>query len=232
MNKNKKLGFWCFSPPVMLATFAIEITLLITMVCIKKLNATTRLAGAILFFLAAFQLAEYFVCGGLGASSTQWSRFGFIAITTLPPLGIHLIHNIAKKKAGLVVYGSYALMSLWIILFGFSERAFSGYECVSNYIIFSLQSNVGLYYGAYYYGILLLGIWMALQFARSVKQKKVKEALHGMVFGYLTFLLPTAIVNTISPETMVGIPSIMCGFAVLFALTLFFYVAPRVATKK
>jgi len=72
----------------------------------------------------------------------------------------------------------------------------------------------------------------ALKFGEKVKQKNQKEALYGMIIGYLVFLLPTAIANTISPETMAGIPSIMCGFAVLFALILFFYIIPRVTKAK
>jgi hypothetical protein len=232
MFKNKKLGFYCFSPPVMIATFAIEIALLVLIVINNKLNESAKLICATLFFLAFFQLSEYFVCGGMGAGALQWSRLGFIAITTLPPLGLHLIHSIANKKSGLIVWSGYAFMSLWIMAFGFSETIFSGHECVSNYVIFQLHDLVGYAYSAYYYGLLLLGIGLALKFGEKVKQKNQKEALYGMIIGYLVFLLPTAIANTINPETMAGIPSIMCGFAVLFALILFFYIIPRVTKPK
>ena len=232
MFKNKKLGFFCFSPPVMIATFAIEIALLVLILFQRKINHTTKLICASLFFLALFQLCEYFVCGGMGVGALQWSRLGFIAITTLPPLGLHIIHSIANKKSGLIVWSGYALMGLWILAFGFSETIFSGHKCVSNYVIFQLHDLVGYAYSAYYYGLLLLGIALALKFGEKVKQKNQKEALYGMIIGYLVFLLPTAIANTISPETMAGIPSIMCGFAVLFALILFFYIIPRVTKPK
>ncbi|MCB9821907.1 hypothetical protein H6801_00835 [Candidatus Nomurabacteria bacterium] len=232
MQKNKKLGFFCFSPPVMIATFAIEIALLVLILLQRKINHTAKLIIASLFFLALFQLCEYFVCGGMGVGALQWSRLGFIAITTLPPLGLHLIHSIANKKSGYIVWSSYVLMMLWILAFGFSETIFSGHECVSNYVIFQLHDLVGYAYSAYYYGLLLLGIALALKFGEKVKQKNQKEALYGMIIGYLVFLLPTAIANTISPETMAGIPSIMCGFAVIFALILFFYIIPRVTKPK
>jgi len=79
---------------------------------------------------------------------------------------------------------------------------------------------------------LLIGIALALNFGEHAKIKKQREALYGMIVGYLVFLLPTAIANTIDPATMAGIPSIMCGFAVLFALILFFYILPRTTKPK
>lgn len=232
MFKNKKNGFYCFSPPVMLATFAIEITLLALLVIKRKLNKPAQLIVATLFFLAFFQLAEYFVCGGLGVNAETWSRLGFIAITTLPPLGIHLIHAISNKKEGPLVWTSYALMSIWIGIYAFMPNAFESHQCVSNYVIFQLNHLLGYAYSAYYYGILLLGIALALRFGEHAKKKSEKDAQFGMIIGYLVFLLPTAIANTLSPETMRGIPSIMCGFAILFALILYFYIASRVTTKK
>jgi len=50
--------------------------------------------------------------------------------------------------------------------------------------------------------------------------------------GYLVFLVPTALAYSVSPATRRGIPSIMCGFAVLFALILTLYVLPLAATRR
>lgn len=228
-NKNNSLGLYCFSPPIMLATFVIEIILLGLTLWRRKLTATTKLIATTLFFLAFFQLCEYFVCGGLNFAATTWSRLGFVAITTLPPLGIHLVHSIAKKQPGWLVWGSYAVMAVWITIFGFTENAFTGHQCVSNYVIFQLGYFIGYAYTVYYYGLLLLGVWLALRFIETTKAKKTKLTLQAMIVGYLVFLLPTAIANTLKPETMAGIPSIMCGFAVLFALILYGYILPRVS---
>lgn len=216
----------------MLATFVIEIGLLVALLITRQRSRVTTLIVAILFFLASFQLAEYFVCGGLGVDAKMWSRFGFVAITTLPPLGLHLIHAIAGKKAGWVVRAGYGLMALWIVLFGLTETAFNNHICVSNYVIFNLHTNVMYYYSAYYYGILLAGMWLTYSFARRTDKKNTQQALHGMLVGYLVFLVPTATANAVNPATIAGIPSIMCGFAVLFALILFFYILPRVSKPK
>jgi hypothetical protein len=232
MLKNKQTTLFCFSPPVMIATFLIEVILMIAAIATRKLNKVGKLIAASLFSLAFFQLCEYFVCGGLGVDAVLWSRLGFIAITTLPPLGLHIIHEIAGKKSRWMVQTSYVATAGFIFLFGFSENAFTNHQCVSNYVIFHLDALVSYVYSAYYYGILLLGIYVAMNFARKTKKKGHKEALYGMIVGYLTFLLPTAIANTIKPETMAGIPSIMCGFAILFALILFSYVLPRTSKRR
>jgi hypothetical protein len=227
MFKNKSNTFMCFSPPVMLATFVIEIILLIATLATRKMNKVTKLICATLFALALFQLCEYFVCGGLGVNANMWSRIGFVSITTLPPLGLHLMYAIAGKKSKWVVPAGYGLMAAWIIAFGFTEQAFSSHQCVSNYVIFNLHDYVGYVYSAYYYGLLLAGIWLAMRFGEKAKNPQQKEALYGMIVGYLVFLIPTAVVNTINPATMAGIPSIMCGFAVLFAIILYGYILPR-----
>jgi hypothetical protein len=51
------------------------------------------------------------------------------------------------------------------------------------------------------------------------------------VFGWLSFLLPTGIVNALNPQSISGIPSVMCGFAVIYAIVLVFGILPM-ATKK
>lgn len=232
MFKKKPLVFGCFSPPVMIATFVIEIVLMAAAFATRKLNRAGKLIAACLFFLAFFQLCEYFVCGGLGIDAALWSRLGFVAITTLPPLGVHLIHEISGKRSGWLVKLSYLTMAVFILLFGFSENAFTSHQCVSNYVIFQLDTVITYAYTAYYYSILLLGLYLAFKYAQTAKQKARRQALYGLIAGYLVFLLPTAIANTIKPETMAGIPSIMCGFAVVHALILFGYVLPRVSKSR
>ena len=64
MDKFRKPKLYCFSPPVMIATFVIEVSLAIYTLWRYKLNPVTRLTVALLVCLAIFQLAEYNVCEG------------------------------------------------------------------------------------------------------------------------------------------------------------------------
>lgn len=235
MSKSIKLN--CFSPPVMIATMVIETGLAIYTVWRYKMTVLTRLIVTTLIMLATFQLAEYFVCTGYGPRAEQWSRLGFVAITTLPPLGVHILHRLAGKPRRRLLAGAYVSMAGFIGLFLSYQTAFIGHACTGNYVIFQIGDSVAGLYGLYYYGWLFTGIALGVRWANELqaegKTARVKlEAIRGLLIGYLVFLVPTALANTINPATRRGIPSIMCGFAVLFALILIFYIAPRAGIPK
>jgi hypothetical protein len=230
MNGKRSTTLYCFSPPVMLATFAIETALFIYTLVRYKMSTLTRLIAASLALLAIFQLAEYYVCHVGGTSVTLSSRLGYMAITMLPPVGIHLIKTISGRGSKYFVSLAYASGGTFALFLGLSASAFSGHVCANNYAIFQLAPNLGGIYFAYYYFWLLLGILAGLYFSIDAS-KKSREALIYQVIGYLSFLLPTGIVNALHPDTIDGIPSVMCGFAVIYALILTFGIAPAAAVK-
>lgn len=209
----------------MLATFLIELCLLaLVLVKYSVRHIRIRLIAIMLLFLAVFQLAEYNVCGGMGLHAAEWSRLGFVAITILPVLGLHLVLSIAGKKWKPVVIFSYITAAAWMFVFGFSNAAFSSYECAGNYNIFQMRSPFDTLYMWYYFFWLIAAVAVALYFMHQVSQPR-RRALEFMVIGYLLFIGPTAIVMSLKPEAVLGIPSIMCGFAILFALLTTFGVA-------
>ena len=227
VSKNK---FFCFSPPVMLATFTIEIILFCYVLIRYKMSPLTRIVGLLLILLALFQLAEYKVCGSTGMLASTWSRIGYMSITMLPPLGIHLIYRISKRKERVLVWTAYLSGTTFAVVLGLSKTAFGGHVCLGNYAIFQLNDEVGGIYFAYYYFWLFIGTALSLILSYKASNK-IREALILQVFGYLSFLLPTGIVNTINPRSINGIPSIMCGFAVIYAFILVFGIVPVVVPK-
>lgn len=222
----KKYGnkLMCFSPPVMLATFAIEFGLLFYTLWRYKLNTVSRLVVAFLACLGVFQLSEFMICGGLGLGHTEWVQLGYVAITLLPALGIHLVATLAKKSVKPLVFAAYASALAYSAYF----IAFAGQvlhsQCTPNYTIFDMDGRGYLFYGLYYYGWLLLTAFLSIKWAREFPKKAA--ALRWMVVGYAVFLVPTTLANMIEPATIRAIPSIMCGFAVLFALVLVWKVLP------
>lgn len=226
---KKTTTLLCFSPPVMIATFIVEIILLIGVVVRFGLkDAMHRLVAIILLLLATFQLAEYFVCGGLSLDASIWARIGFVAITILPALALHLVRVIAVRdgvKSKVLIVLAYVNAFGWALLFGLSTYAFRSYGCAGNYAIFQLRSPYGGQFFIYYNFWLLAGILASYLWAR-LADKSTRRRLYWLIIGYAAFMIPTGITNMISPETIVGLPSIMCGFAVLFALILIFAVLP------
>lgn len=230
-KKQKSTTFYCFSPSIMLATLFVELGLATYAFIRYRADTVTKLAILLLICLAGFQWAEYNVCMGSSLMGVDWSKLGYVFITLLPPLGLHIVHEIAGKKSVVVPHASYALALLWTSYFLMSPTAFAGNECTGNYVIFQLNQTASYAYGLYYYGFLLLAMTLAYQWMKKAKQNR-KLALRNFMIGYLAFIIPTAMVNTLKPSTTDGIPSIMCGFAVLFAVVLGLRVLPLVATQK
>jgi len=215
--------FMCFSPPVMMATFVIEVSLLLYTLFRYKLTTVTRLAALLLFFLATFQLAEFMSCGSTDYQT--WSVIGFVAITALPPLCIHMILAIAGKNRPVIKIGSYILAVMFAGVF-LLPNAFVNHQCAGNYVIFKLTNGLSDAYFVYYYGLLFIGLALAMYYAVHASLH-VRKALSYQVVGYLSFLLPTATVNIAQPETTAAIPSIMCGFAVIYAIIIVFGILPH-----
>lgn len=221
----------------MLATLVIEFSLAIYTVWRYKMSIMTRLITAMLICLATFQLAEYFVCTGIGSMAVPWSRVGFVAITALPPLGLHIMHVLAGKQDRRVVYAAYATMASFMGFFLLSPGTFTGHQCTGNYVIFQFTDDVTGTYSVYYFGWLLVGMGLGWRWANQLKAKgksaiRQLQAVQGLILGYLVFLVPSAMAMYVKPEVRRGIPSVLCGFAVLLALILTLYILPRVADSK
>lgn len=232
MFKKYSKGIYCFSPPVMAATFVIEVTLALYSYWRYKMSPIVRLIIIMLVLLATFQMAEYFVCGGFGLSGFDWARLGFVAITLLPPIGIHLAHLIAKSSKKQIVMLAYASALVFVVYFALVSESVGHGQCLGNYVMFGVSGAVTAVYTLYYYGWLLAGIVACWRLSGAARSKQQKSALRALVVGYVAFLLPTTTVNLIDKQTLSGIPSIMCGFAVLLAIILCGWVLPRVAKKK
>ena len=219
----------CFSPPVMIATFVVEIALAVYTFWRYKLDRVTRVVMLIFVLLAVFQLAEFNVCAAGWINPAVAARLGFCAITMLPPLGLHLIYAVSRARIRPLVWLAHLSGLTFIAWFLSDGSSFSSYLCTGNYAIFQLSPVLGDVYGYYYFGWLGVAIWLSWRFARG----EVRKAMLGILAGYLAFMVPTGVVITLFPDSGGGIPSMMCGFAVLFALIVGLWVLPHSrATKR
>lgn len=221
---------FCFSPPVMLATLLIEFSFAAYTLWAYKMDTIRRLAVAMLLALGLFQLAEYMVCGGLGWSGIEWARVGYGAITLLPAIGLHMVVTLAGKRKQLLVGTAYATCIAFVGLYLIGENAVSANTCNANYAVFDTIRASVWPFAAYYYGWMLIGTGLAWQWSKQLPERRT--ALRAMALGYAAFILPTTAFNIIDPTTTRGIPSIMCGFAVIFAFTLVLRVLPNSVPTK
>lgn len=213
----------------MLATFFIELAGAFWVLFRYKTDKAARLIVALLVFLGIFQLAEYMVCeGAWGISSLDWARIGYVSITLLPPLGLHLGLAIAQRSNRYLLWAAYGSAALFAFFFLFAGHGMQSHACLGNYVIFSIAPSAVAFYTLYYYGWLFVTVAILLHYRRHVEEKSRQQALAWLTAGYTVFIVPTILVAIVDPDTISGIPSIMCGFAVLLALILLFWVAPLV----
>lgn len=231
MNSNKNKVAYCFSPSIMVATCEIELSLIVLNLIRYKLNKLNILATLLLVLLALFQLSEFRVCRGSSAVDI-WSHIGYVSITLLPVIGIHIINVIRKNKDNRLVYAGYLISAAFVLYFVLTSNSLTGHACLGNYVIFQVNSKLSWLYGLYYYGFVIFGLTYSYIFARRNKNKKIRIALYAFSAGYASFLIPTTTVNLLNRSTLQGIPSIMCGFAVILALILSFFVMPNVGIKR
>lgn len=224
MLRKSDLKLYCFSPPVMLATFVVELALAVYTVWRYKMTNITRLAVAILLSLSAFQISEYMICGGLGLTNIEWARAGYVAITLLPALGIHMLSEVADKKTPGLLIAAYTSCISFVAYYLLNTGSVSAHTCAPNYAVFQSPYISSQLFGGYYYGWLLVGVYLAWHWGRQLP--KARKNLHGMMMGYLVFLVPTTTVNIVNPSTTRAIPSIMCGFAVFLAFVIVTKVLP------
>lgn len=229
-NSSKKVAY-CFSPSVMVATCEIEFALLIFTLIRYKINKLTILVSLLFGFLALFQISEYNVCRGY-INASLWSHIGYISITLLPTLGIHIINVIRKKKDNRLVYFGYITSLIFVGYFALTVGSITGHQCLGNYVIFQVNKNLSWLYALYYYGWVITGTIVSFFYAEETRNKKIKYALYAFSAGYASFLIPTTTANLLDKATLNGIPSIMCGFAVLLAIIVTFLVLPKVAIKR
>jgi hypothetical protein len=224
-------GFLCFSPAVMLATFVLELIFALLIIARYKTSKATKLAIGMLGLLAIFQIAEFYVCSDSELGTPTWAKIAYVAISFLPAVGIHLVYTIANKKTDRLVALVYVIATLWAVLFAFGRSIFQGYECGGNYVVFQLNSPIGGFYFIYYYIALFVGIHLALKFAATSNQS-IARALKFHAAGYIIFMALTGMTNIIYPASVFGLPSVMCGFAVIYAILLTFKVVPNLQGDK
>ena len=215
----------------MLATFTIEIAFAAYTVWRYRMTPTARLVVAILVCLAAFQGAEFSVCGGTGFYGNDLSHLGYAAITLLPPLGLHLTYSISGRKPDALLGAAYLSCAAFLAYFVFMTDSITGHTCYANYAVFDTHKASAKLYGLYYYGWLLVGTFFSWHWGKQLK-KHQRAALYGLSLGYISFILPTTAANLVDPSTISGIPSIMCGFAVILAFVLVGKVAPESLKQK
>jgi hypothetical protein len=178
--------------------------------------------GLIFLLLAGYQFAEVAVCRS--PEHTFWTQLAFLDITWLPPLGLWLGYQLSAPRLRWLKAVALADMAL-ALAFSFWILAAPGAITTSVcQLVLARYFPTGAFdfaYALFYQLSLLITIFGAaagMSFAEDVIRRKHWANLQT---GLLGFLLPALAVRILVAESDGILPSVMCHFAVVLAVSLF-----------
>jgi len=181
-----------------------------------------RIAAAILFLLAGYQVAEIAICAR-PATAGFLPRLAFLIVTWLPPLGLLLIAKLRRPRsaalAGCAFAGLAASGALcgWIIV----DPGFAAVSvCSTVFAHYSHATPHFLVYAVYYWlGLLGMVVLSSLGIA-GCNDRSARRKLGLVLVGTTAFVVPSLVASLLVPTEPGALPSIMCHFAVILAAAL------------
>lgn len=106
-----------------------------------------------------------------------------------------------------------------------------GAVCSGNYVIFAIPDKYELPYYIFYDSYMIIAIILAFMFARKQRSARIRVGLQSLAIGYGAFIIPSMIFSRFDNYggSDSNLPSVMCGFAVIFAAILTTKVIPQVS---
>jgi len=181
-----------------------------------------RTTGVILLLLAGYQLTEVAICADVAAAGFL-PRLAFILVTWLPALGLLLIAQI-HRPASRFFYGGAAAMlvaSAGMVTWAALDPSFataSVCRAVFAHYVHALP-RFQIYAAYYWAGLLGMVVWSAHGLVVSDPSPRRRWLAHVHV-GTLAFVLPSIALSYVVPSSRGALPSVMCHFALVLALSL------------
>ncbi len=181
--------------------------------------------GLIFLLLAAYQFAEVAVCSR--PDLKFFTRLAFFNITWLPPLGLWVgsQFNLPKSRwlrsAALIDFALAVGLSIWI----FSDpQAITKSVCQTVIARYLHAPLFDIVYGIFYQGSLGVLVFAAAAGMASAEDPILRKHWANLQAGILGFVLPALAIRVLVNEQPGLLPSVMCHFALFFAVSLFFLV--------
>jgi len=171
--------------------------------------------------LAGYQFSEVAVCAHPG--NLLFARLAFFDITWLPAIGLWLVFVMSNPKhrwVKVLPLGYFAAglgFSIWIAM---DPGCVTRSVCQVVIARYSSLEPFNLVYGAFYqFGLAVIIFWAAAVMA-GADVPVTRKHLANLQTGVLGFVLPSFILRTVLHEPKGVMPSVMCHFALILALSL------------
>lgn len=215
----------CFTPTISLATALTE-WILATILLLFFRKTVFRLYFAVLIYVLGFyQFTEFMLC--TGSSALLWAKLGFVTYSFLPAVALHSILKIFKRKAPL--FWIYLIPTLASILALSTSSFIISASCMSVFVQVKtmlhnpnlLSRGIYFIYALYYFGFILLTLLIVIKDYLHQKNKIKREIDIIEVIGAATMLGATFILIIVFPYLRFRFPSVLCFFAIFFAIATF-----------
>ena len=211
-----------YSPALAIATAIFEVSVAVWALRGPGRKPIIRTTSAILLILAAYQLVEVLVCTRTPVYGFM-PQMAFIVVTWLPPLGLLLIAQLSSTQAHLNYAISYFMLAVafsLVVWIAFDDRFVADSVCN---IVYAKYSNplprFRIYSWFYWLGLFGMIVLSAVGVRRESDPGQ-HRLLKTILVGSLGFIVPGVIVTHFVAPGEGALPSIMCHFALVLAISL------------
>ena len=209
----------CFAPWASLLTFAIEIAMAAWILSRNPKKDLNRISSLILLLLGLYQFSEFRIC--TSADALFWGRMSHLAYTLLPALGIHWALSLRRIKIkSRDLAWIYIFPAAWMLAVMLSTGFVNSAVCSAYFIqiTYRWQELAFFAYGMYYSLFILAAMMLLLKGISNENDLSRRKMLAWGLVGMMAFTLPTFLLIVLLPSLNIFFPSVLCDFALLFAI--------------
>lgn len=203
---------------------SIEFLLLLNLLIFIEKNRLNIAAMSMIALLAIYQSLEFIMCQ-IGITDQLFPYLALLDISFLPPLNLLLtLLLISKGKFARQYYLIFLPAIAFSVYYLFVITEFAVTGCTVLYA--SYHYPFGDLYGAFYYLPVLTSIILLIRFIPKAEDKKKKIIAKVLLFGSVFISLPVVLGFTLmftgNYSIIIAMESIMCKFAIVYAVCLTF----------
>jgi len=214
-----------YSPILALATGIFECLAALFAIFSQGRKQILYPVGLLLLLLAGYQFAELAVCSN--PNNLLLVRLAFFNITWLPPVSVWLLFQLSYPKQ---IWWKYLVSAYFVLGLALVIWIMLDPTCVTKSVCqvviarYDLSNPFHTIYGGFYHsGLLVVIFGSALKMAFSA-EVLTRRHLANLQTGTLGFVLPSLIVRLLISEPDGILPSVMCHFALILAISLVFLI--------
>jgi len=179
--------------------------------------------GLVFLLLAGYQFAEVAVCSR--PDIRFFTRLAFFDVIWLPPLALWLGSQLSRPKmrwlsvAAVVDFAAALVLSVWLFA---DPQAITKSVCQTVIARFYHAHTFEIAYGVFYQFSLAVTIFAGAAGMAFVEDSVLRRHWANLQAGILGFVLPSIAVRILVAEQPGLLPSVMCHFALILAVSLIF----------